>query len=136
MIFSEDGVSPDLKKMEDLRKSPEPKNVRSLLGMAQYSARLIPDFATVTEPLRVLTKKEKEWVWGKAQMSAFQEVKDRLAECATTAYFEVAKDIEVVVDYSPVGLGHFLYRKVESCHTRVDPCPMWRPDTARLNVKR
>ena len=34
-------------------------------------------------------------------MSAFQEMKDRLAECATTAYFEVGKDIEVVVDASP-----------------------------------
>ena len=95
MIFSEDGVSPDPKKV-DLKKSPEPKNVsevRSFLGMAQYSVRFIPDFASVTEPLRVLTKKETEWVWGKAQLSAFQEVKDLLAECSTTSYFEVGKDI-------------------------------------------
>ena len=44
-------------------------------------------------------------------MSAFQEVKDRLAECATTAYFEVGKDIEVVVDASPVGLAALLVQE-------------------------
>ena len=92
----------------------EPKNmseVRSFLGMARYSLRFIPDFATVTKPLRVLNKKETEWVWGKVQMSAFQEVKDRLAECSTTAYFEVGKDIEVVVDASPVGLAALLVQE-------------------------
>ena len=96
MIFSEDGISPDPKKVEDLKKLPEPKNVsklRSFLGMAQYSAMFIPNFVTVTEPLRVLTKKETEWVWGKPQMSAFYKVKKRLLECATTAYFEVGKDM-------------------------------------------
>ena len=103
MIVLEDGASPDPQKVEDLKKSPEPKNVsevRSFLGIA-----------TVTEPLRVLTKKETEWVWGKTQMSAFHEVKDRLAECSTTAYFEVGKDIEVVVDASPVGLAALLVQE-------------------------
>ena len=119
----EDGVSPDPKKVEDLKKSPEPKNVselRSFLGMAQYSARFIPNFATVTKPLRVLTENETEWVWGKAQMIASQEVKDRLAECATTAYFEVGKDIEVVVNASPVGLAALLVQegRVVSCASR------------------
>ena len=61
MTFSEDGVSPDPKKVEYLKNSLETKNVsevRSLLGMAQYSARFIPNLATVTESLRVLTEKE------------------------------------------------------------------------------
>ena len=114
MIFSEDGVSPDPKKVEDMKKSVEPKNVSELrlfLGMAEYSARFIPDFATVIEPLRILSKKETEWVLGKPQMRAFREVKDRLAECATTAYFEVGKDIEVVVDASPVGLAALLVQE-------------------------
>ena len=74
MIFSEDGVSPDPKEVEDLNKSLEPKNVselRSFLGMAQYSARIIPDFATVTEPQRILTKKSTERVWGKTQNESF-----------------------------------------------------------------
>ena len=103
-----------LPRSEEGGGSPEPKNVsevRSFLGMAQYSARFIPDFATVTERLRVLAKKETEWVWGKTQMSAFQEVKDRLAECATTAYFEVGKDRKVLVYASPVGLAALLVQE-------------------------
>ena len=47
-------------------------------------------------------------------MSAFQEVKDRLAECATTAYFEVGKDIEVVFDASLVGLAALLVQERSS----------------------
>ena len=47
-------------------------------------------------------------------MSAFQEMKDRLAECATTAYFEVGKDIEVVLDASLVGLAALLVQERSS----------------------
>ena len=42
-------------------------------------------------------------------MSASREVKDRLAECTTTAYFEVGKDIEV--DASPFGLAALLVQE-------------------------
>ena len=76
--------------------------------MAQYSRRFIPDFAPVIEPLRILTKKETEWVSGKTQMSAFQEVKDQLVECVTTANFEVCREIQVVLDANPIGLAALL----------------------------
>ena len=32
--------------------------VKLLLGMAQYVTRYIPEYATITAPLRALTKKE------------------------------------------------------------------------------
>ena len=44
-------------------------------------------------------------------MSAFHKVKKRLVECATTAYFEAGKDIEAVVDTSPVGLAALLVQE-------------------------
>ena len=44
-------------------------------------------------------------------ISAFQEVKDQLAECATTAYFEVGKDIKVVRDASLMGLAVLLVQE-------------------------
>ena len=85
--------------------------VRSLLGLAQFSARFIKNFATLTEPLRDLTKQTSEWRWGEKEASAFQRVKDSLEESATTAYFDMHKDIEIVVDASPVGLAALLVQE-------------------------
>ena len=59
-IFSKDGTHPDPKRVEDLLNAPRPTNVhevRSLLGMANYSSKYIQDYATITAPLRELTKK-------------------------------------------------------------------------------
>ena len=107
LIFSGDYASPDPKKVADLHKAAEQKNaseVRSFLVMAQHSGRYIKDFATVTEPLRALTKQDNDWQLGKKEVNAFNTVTAGLAESATTAYFNVKKVIEIVVDASPVGL--------------------------------
>ena len=57
-IFSKGGVRPDPKRVMDLLNAHRPGNVsevRSLLGMANYSSQYIPNFATLTVPLRELT---------------------------------------------------------------------------------
>ena len=38
----------------DAREPQDALELRSFLGLANYNARLIPDFATVAEPLRTL----------------------------------------------------------------------------------
>ncbi len=58
-VFSGKGISPDPEKVKALHESQKPQSapeVRSFLGMAQYSARYIPNFSTITAPLRELTK--------------------------------------------------------------------------------
>ena len=58
--ISADGVSPDEKKVSAIKALKEPENVhelRSFLGMITYCAKFIPQFATLTSPLRELLKK-------------------------------------------------------------------------------
>ena len=65
-IFSKDGTRPDPKRVNDLLNAAVLKNahdVRSLLGMANYSSKYIPNFATITAPLRELTKKNAHFSW-------------------------------------------------------------------------
>ncbi|KAK3752921.1 hypothetical protein QZH41_005548 [Actinostola sp. cb2023] len=59
-VFSDGGMKPDPKKVEDIQNLEPPTNVkelRSVLGMTGYSSRFIPDYATITAPLRELTHK-------------------------------------------------------------------------------
>ena len=54
-IFSKEGTRPDPKRVNDSLNAPQPSSVtevRSLLGMTNYSSKYIPDFATLTAPLR------------------------------------------------------------------------------------
>ncbi|KAK3740155.1 hypothetical protein QZH41_003823 [Actinostola sp. cb2023] len=52
-VFSDGGMKPDPKKVEDIQNLEPPTNVkelRSVLGMTGYSSRFIPDYATITAP--------------------------------------------------------------------------------------
>ena len=57
-ILPAEGISPDPTKVQALREAERPFNaeeVRSFLGMANYSARFIKNFSTLAAPLRELT---------------------------------------------------------------------------------
>ena len=76
--------------------------MRSFLGMAQYRARFIDNFATITAPPHALTKQASEWHWTKEQEDALEHVKDELSENTTLAYFDPQKHTEIHVDAIPV----------------------------------
>ena len=61
LIFSKDGVKPDPKLVSDFVNALRPQNasdVRSLFGIAQYCAKFVEDYATITGLLRELTQKK------------------------------------------------------------------------------
>ena len=110
-IFSKEGMSPDPDKVAALNMAEPPANateVRSLLGMTNYCARFIHDYATITEPLRNLTKKDVEWTWGQREQEAFDELKRSLREDTVTRYYNPKIPTVIYVDASPVGLGAIL----------------------------
>ena len=77
-IFSKDGTRPDPKKIETFVNTPtltSVSEVRSLLGMATYSSQFIPNFATITEPLRNLTRKGTHFSWTKEHEKRLQKIK-------------------------------------------------------------
>jgi transposase InsO family protein len=121
-VFSGKGVSPDPHKVEALFEMPEPKTkqeVQSLLGMVNYSARFIPDYSTVTEPIRKLTRKDSTFLWGTEQQEAFERLKFVLAQNPVLAYFDTNARTEVVCDASPVGIGAMLVQCDKNDNPRV-----------------
>ncbi|XP_033099920.1 uncharacterized protein K02A2.6-like [Anneissia japonica] len=111
LIFSKHGVEVDPKKVKAVTDMNEPSNVteiQSFLGITNYCSRFIKKYSTITEPLRQLTHKGVEFIWGKEHTLAFETLKQALANALVMAYFNVHQETELIVDASPVGLGAML----------------------------
>jgi hypothetical protein len=111
LIFGDHGVSPDPKKVESLKNAPPPQSaaeISSLLGMATFSARFIPDMATITEPLRRLTNKNTPFIWTEEQEEAMQKLQNALSSDTVMSYYDTNRDTYIWVDASPVGVGAIL----------------------------
>ena len=92
----------------------QPQNVekvRSLLRMAQYVSRFIPEYSTVVQPLRRVTKHDCLWKGWEGQRQAFSELKDRMADWEMLSYFDTKLPTELMMDSSPHGLGAIFTQK-------------------------
>jgi hypothetical protein len=114
MLLSEKGIGPTEERVKAVTDAREPGNVaevRSFFGLVSYSSRFIPGFATISEPLRKLTKNSEPFIFGPEQKKSFQDLKDCLAKATTLAYFDKEAPTKVIADASPVGLGAVLVQE-------------------------
>ena len=82
-LLSERGIGPTNSKVEavkNARRPETPSEVRSFLGLVNFSARFIPDLATMSEPLRQLTRKGEIFKWEEVHENAFNKLKMQLAK--------------------------------------------------------
>ncbi|VDI15406.1 Hypothetical predicted protein [Mytilus galloprovincialis] len=110
-IFSADGISADPRKISAIRNTTIPKDVgeiRSFLAMTNYVGRFIPNYSTITEPLRRLTKQDSKWEWTSEQQESFDKLKNELVADRVMSYFDPNKETMLIVDASPVGLAGLL----------------------------
>ena len=121
--FSAAGISPDPKKVSAIKNADTPKTaseVRSFLGLTNYVSRFILDYATITEPLRLLTRSNTPFVWSTEAQQAFDELKQRITSDTSMAYYNPDAETELTVDASPVGLGAILAQKSQNTRGTVD----------------
>lgn len=105
------GVVPADVKVEGLVAFRRPKNaneVRSLLGLANYLNRFIPNLAAIDAPLRFLTRKGTTFNWLPEHERAFHEIKAVLSGSSTLAFYRKEDRTLVMADASPIGLGGLL----------------------------
>lgn len=110
--LSATGIKPLHNKVEAVQKFRAPataEEVRSFLGLVNYIAKFIPNLATISEPLRRLTKKDINFEWGPEQQAAFSNLKRKLTSSELTlGFYDVKSETQVIADASPVGLGAVL----------------------------
>ena len=75
ILLSQKGIGPTEERVRAIVEAREPENaseVRSFLGLVGFSSRFISGFATLSEPLRRLTRKEVPFEFGPEQKKVFQ----------------------------------------------------------------
>ena len=114
LLLSKYGIGPTEERVRAVLEAAQPTTpteVRSFLGMVGFSARFIPNFATLAEPLRAISRQGVPFVWGKEQDASFKELKRQLASASVLAYFDKDAHTRVIADASPVGLGAVLVQE-------------------------
>jgi hypothetical protein len=56
--------------------------------MTNYVGRFIPNYSTITAPLRELTKQNVKFEWQPSQQNAFDTLKHELTSDKVMAYFD------------------------------------------------
>lgn len=77
-------------------------------------AKFLPDFSQAAEPLRMLTKKDQQFMWEDAHQRSFQKLKDLLTRAETLAYFKNECRTRIVADAGSTGIGAVLTQLQDS----------------------
>ena len=77
--LSAGGNAPSEEKVAALVNARPPQNVsevRSFVQLAQFSAKFIPNFAQIADPLRQLLRKGQSFFWGSEQQKSYEKLKE------------------------------------------------------------
>ena len=108
---TEEGLLPDSALLVAIQEIPPPKTateVRSFLGLAGYYRRYVKNFATITDPLHALTRKDAVFHWSADCQDAFDRLKMLLTTSPITAFPDFSWSFRLYTDASTAGLGAIL----------------------------
>ncbi|GKB60190.1 putative reverse transcriptase domain-containing protein [Tanacetum coccineum] len=113
-LIDSQGLYVDPAKIEAVKNwtSPTtPTEIRQFLGLTSYYRRFIKDFSKIAKSLTELTQKNKKYIWGENQESAFQLLKQKVCEALILALPEGNDDFVVYCDASHQGLETVLMQR-------------------------
>jgi hypothetical protein len=112
--ISEDGISVDPSKVQEVMDSKPPKSVhqiRSFLSLACYYCRFILDFSRIAKPMIELLKKGVKFLWSEACEEAFHTLRQHLTSAPVLLQPDNSKPFDVFCDASGTGLGCVLMQE-------------------------
>ena len=115
-------MSPDPNKVEAIKHAVPPTNkaeLKSFLGMTNYSSCFIKNYSKKTEILRQLLKDDVKWNWNKLHRTCFDKLKNSLIAESILGYFAPNLRSKIIVDASPSGLGAILLQEQSSGNDQI-----------------
>lgn len=103
LLVGSDGVKPQESRIQGVANIEPPQNVsqlRSFLGVCNYSRQFIESYAEIAKPLTELLKKDRPFVWTDRQQHAMQVLKDKLCAAPCLAYPDYTKEFHLEVGIS------------------------------------
>ena len=114
MGLSANGISCAEDRVEAVTSAREPQNAsetRGCLGLANYCGRLIPDLATISEPLSLTSDKGghtiRIWKRTKRGIRGIEEAPIKF-RAETLGYFYKDAATQIIADTSPIRMGSVL----------------------------
>ena len=105
------GIKLDPGNIAAIKQIPVPLNaadVISFLGAVNFFSDSIPDMASLSEPLRRLTRGGEPFQWGPDQATAFSTLKAEVERATLRQGFDPGRKTYVTTDASDVGIGGVL----------------------------
>ena len=113
-VWSKDGMKPAPNKIESLKNVVHLiDSVRNFLGLTNYLNQFIPNYSTLTYPLRALTKKNSDFIWTGDCEKTFDPLKNILTSDSRIQYFDEKKPVILYCDASPVGISAVLLQQID-----------------------
>ena len=84
---------------------------RSFLGLVNSVARFVPNLTAMTEPIRRITHKNHQWLWGPEQFEVFNKLPDLISRDTVLANFDPSLPTQVRHDACKIGISGALTQK-------------------------
>ncbi|PFX11501.1 Retrovirus-related Pol polyprotein [Stylophora pistillata] len=113
-VASDKGLQVDPAKVRAMTEMLVPTDkaaVQRLLGLAQYLAKFLPHLSDITKPLRDLTQRDVDWVWGSTHQAAFEKLKEAVTKTPVLRYYNFKEEVTLQCDASQSGLGATLMQQ-------------------------
>ena len=82
-------VRPLHSRLEAIQKMKAPTTAKqciSFAGMVNFVSIFCPELQRLLKPIYDLTRKGRQFVWGKEQQDAFEEIKTKITKTASIIY--------------------------------------------------
>ena len=106
-------VKPLQNRLEAIQKLKSPTTLkwcRSFVGMVSFVSIFCPELQKLLKPIYDLTRKGRQFVWGKEQLAVFNEIKSRLQKPQALHLPDSKGKLHLYLDTSKFATGNVLYQ--------------------------